>query len=44
MDSMLMRYGMSGTEIWGMGLTWLLLIVVLVLAIATLIKYLRFAR
>jgi hypothetical protein len=35
-----MMYDMSGM-IWGMGLIWLLVIVVLILATAALIKYLR---
>ncbi len=32
---------MGGGMMWGMGLTWLLLIVVLALAIAALVKHLR---
>ncbi len=32
---------MGGGMMWGMGLLWLLVIVVLVLAAAALIKYLR---
>ncbi|WP_272884924.1 hypothetical protein [Candidatus Rhodoblastus alkanivorans] len=32
---------MSGGAMWGMGLFWLLILVVIVLAIAALIKYLR---
>jgi hypothetical protein len=35
-----MMYDMSGM-MWGMGLIWLLVIVVLILAAAALIKYLR---
>ncbi len=34
-------FGMAGGGMWGMGLTWLLVLVVLVLGIFTLIKYLR---
>ena len=33
-----------GGMMWGMGLTWLLVIIVLVLAAAALIKYLRSGR
>ena len=33
--------GMMGGGMWGMGLSWLLILIVLVLAIAALIKYLR---
>jgi hypothetical protein len=32
---------MDGGMMWGMGLVWLLLILVLVLGIAALLKYLR---
>lgn len=32
---------MSGGMMWGMGLLWLLVVIVLVLAVAALIKYLR---
>lgn len=32
---------MDGGMMWGMGLTWLLVLVALVLAIAILVKYLR---
>lgn len=35
-----MMDGMSGGMMWGMGLVWLLVIAVLVLAAAALIKYL----
>lgn len=34
---------MEGGMMWGMGLVWLLLIVVLVLAVAALVKYLFFS-
>jgi len=37
----MMNDGMSGMAMWGTGLVWLLLVVVLVLGIAALIKYLR---
>lgn len=33
---------MDGTMMWGMGLLWLVLIVVVILAIAALVKYLFF--
>ncbi len=36
-----MMNGMGGMMMWGMGLLWLLVIVVLVLAAVALIKYLR---
>jgi len=36
-----MNGGMSGMAMWGMGLLWLLVVIVLVLGIAALIKYLR---
>ena len=39
-----MMDGMGGMMMWGAGLVWLLLIVVLVLATAALIKYLRSGR
>ena len=32
---------MDGMMVWGMGLVWLLVVIVLVLAAAALIKYLR---
>ncbi|MEQ8441297.1 MAG: hypothetical protein RKK11_05025 [Alphaproteobacteria bacterium] len=35
-----MMDAMGGTMMWGMGLVWLLVIVLLVLGIAALIKYL----
>jgi hypothetical protein len=35
-----MMSGMGGMMMWGMGLVWLLLVVVLVLAAAALVKYL----
>jgi hypothetical protein len=37
----MMNEVMSGGMMWGMGLVWLLVIIVLVLAAAALIKYLR---
>jgi hypothetical protein len=37
----MMNDRMSGMAMWGTGLVWLLLVVVLVLGIAALIKYLR---
>ncbi len=33
--------GMGGGMMWGMGLIWLIIIIVLVLGAAALIKYLR---
>jgi hypothetical protein len=39
-----MMDGMGGMMMWGAGLVWLLTIVVLVLAAAALIKYLRSDR
>jgi hypothetical protein len=39
-----MMDSMGGMMMWGAGLLWLLLIVVLVLATAALIKYLRSGR
>jgi len=36
--------GMGGMMMWGAGLVWLLIIVVLVLATAALVKYLRSDR
>jgi hypothetical protein len=38
-----MMEGMSGTMMFGMGLVWLLVVVVLVLGAAALIKYLFFS-
>ena len=38
-----MMEGMSGTMMFGMGLVWLLAVVVLVLAAAALVKYLFFS-
>lgn len=35
-----MMHGMGGGMMWGMGLLWLLVIAVVVLAIAALVKYL----
>ncbi len=35
---------MGGGMMWGMGLLWLLVLVVLVLAIAALVKYLFFSK
>ena len=35
-----MMEGIGGMMMWGMGLVWLLVVVLLVLAIAALIKYL----
>ena len=35
---------MGGGMMWGMGLLWILAIVVLILAIAALVKYLFFSR
>jgi len=35
-----MMDGMGGMTMWGMGLVWLLVIVLLVLSIAALVKYL----
>lgn len=37
----MMHETMGGGMMWGMGLVWLLVIVVLVLAAAALIRYLR---
>lgn len=34
-------YGMMGGGMWGMGLFWLLVLVILILGAAALIKYLR---
>ncbi|HEV2896305.1 MAG TPA: hypothetical protein VGX71_00400 [Pseudaminobacter sp.] len=39
----MMMEGMSGTMMFGMGLVWLLGVVVLVLAAAALVKYLFFS-
>jgi hypothetical protein len=36
-----MMNGMTSGMMWGMGLVWLLVIIVLILAAAALIKYLR---
>jgi hypothetical protein len=36
-----MMNGMGGGMMWGMGLIWLIVIIVLVLGAAALIKYLR---
>ncbi len=38
---MMNGYGMMGGGMWGMGLVWLVVLVVLVLGAAALIKYLR---
>ena len=38
---MMNGYGMMGGGMWGMGLIWLVVLVVLVLGAAALIKYLR---
>ena len=35
---------MGGSMMWGMGLFWLLVVIVLVLAAAALVKYLFFPR
>ena len=37
----MMMNGMTSGMMWGMGLVWLLVIIVLILAGAALIKYLR---
>jgi hypothetical protein len=37
----MMGEGMSGGMMFGMGLIWVLIILVLILAVAALIKYLR---
>jgi hypothetical protein len=37
----MMMDGMTSGMMWGMGLVWLLAIIVLILAAAALIKYLR---
>jgi hypothetical protein len=37
----MMMDGMTSGMMWGMGLVWLLVIIVLILAAAALIKYLR---
>ena len=39
-----MMEGMGGMMMWGMGLVWLLVIVLLVLGIAALVKYLFGAK
>jgi hypothetical protein len=36
-----MMHDMMGGMMWGMGLIWVLVVIVLVLAIAALVKYLR---
>jgi hypothetical protein len=36
-----MMHDMMGGMMWGMGLVWLIVIVLLVLGIAALVKYLR---
>lgn len=36
-----MGEGMSGGMMFGMGLVWILIVLVLILAVAALIKYLR---
>ncbi len=38
---MMNGYGMMGGGMWGIGLVWLVVLVVLVLGAAALIKYLR---
>ena len=38
---MMHDYGMMGGGMWGMGLIWLLVLIVLILGAAALIKYLR---
>jgi hypothetical protein len=40
----MMDHMMSGVMMWGMGLIGLLLIIVLVLAVAALVKYLFFTK
>jgi hypothetical protein len=40
----MMMDNMSGMMMWGMGLLWLLVIAVLILAAAALIKYLFFSQ
>lgn len=37
----MMGEGMSGGMMFGMGLVWILIVLVLILAVAALIKYLR---
>jgi type IV secretory pathway VirB2 component (pilin) len=39
-----MMDGMGGMMMWGAGLVWLLIVIVLVLAAAALVKYLRSER
>jgi hypothetical protein len=39
----MMMEGMNGTMVFGMGLVWLLAVLVLVLGVAALIKYLFFS-
>jgi hypothetical protein len=36
-----MMHDMMGVWMWGMGLVWLLVVILLILAIAALIKYIR---
>jgi len=43
-DLSMMNGMMNGAIMWGMGLFWILAIIVLVLAAATLVKYLFFAN
>jgi len=40
----MMMEGMNGTMMFGMGLAWLLAVLVLVLGVAALVKYLFFSR
>jgi hypothetical protein len=40
-EASMMHDMMGGGMMWGMGLIWLLVVIVLVLAIAALVKYLR---
>ena len=37
----MMMNGMTSGMMWGMGLVWLLIVIVLILAAAALVKYLR---
>jgi hypothetical protein len=39
-----MMHDMMGGMMWGAGLVWLLIVVILVLGIAALVKYLRAGR
>lgn len=41
-NSNAMMDGMGGMMMWGMGLVWLLLVLLLVLGVAALVKYLFF--